>query len=413
MKRVVVTGIGALSPIGNTADEMWQSMLAGKSGIGPITKFDAAPTKIAFAAEVKGFDVGKYIDPKAAKRLDQFSHYAIAAATMAYEDSALASYDAYDHKENTATVIGSGIGGLQTIEEQIEKMAKSGPARISPFFIPASIANMGAAHVSMELGLRGPCYTPVTACASGTDAVGNAFNLIRLGEVKIALAGGSEASITMAGIAGFANMKALYAGDEVDRASIPFDKERSGFVMGEGAGVIVLEELEHALARGAKIYAEVVGYGQSADAFHITSPDPQSRGAILAMERALHSANIQPEQVGYINAHGTSTPFNDKGETFAIKKVFGDHANELLVSSTKSMTGHLLGAAGAIEAIATLMAVKTGDVPPTINYKEADPECDLNYVTKGAEHRELEYAMSNSLGFGGHNATIVFKRYEK
>ncbi|MDO4711033.1 MAG: beta-ketoacyl-ACP synthase II [Peptostreptococcaceae bacterium] len=412
MKRVVVTGIGALSPIGNTADEMWQSMLQGKSGIGPITRFDAEPTKISFAAEVKGFDVGRYIDPKAAKRLDRFSHYAIAAATMAYQDSGLAGYDAYDHKENTATIIGSGIGGLQTIEEQIEKMVRSGPSRISPFFIPASIANMGAAHVSMELGLRGPCYTPVTACASGTDAVGNAFDLIRSGNVKIALAGGSEASITMAGIAGFANMKALYAGDDVDRASIPFDRDRSGFVMGEGAGVIVLEELEHALKRGAKIYAEVVGYGQSADAFHITSPDPQSRGAILAMERAVRSANVAPEKIGYINAHGTSTPFNDKGETFAIKQVFGEHAKDLLVSSTKSMTGHLLGAAGAIEAIAALMAVKTGDIPPTINYKEADPECDLDYVTRGTVHREIEYSMSNSLGFGGHNATIVFKKYE-
>lgn len=413
MKRVVVTGIGALSPIGNTAQEMWEAMLSGKSGIGKITRFDAEPTKISLAAEVKNFDVGKYIDPKAAKRLDQFSHYAIAAATMAYEDSGLSDFQEYDHKENTATIIGSGIGGLQTIEEQLEKMVKSGASRISPFFIPASIANMGAAHVSMELGLRGPCFAPVTACASGTDAVGNAFHLIRSGEVEIALAGGTESSITMSGIAGFANMKALYSGDDVDRASIPFDKERSGFVMGEGAGVLVLEELSHALGRGAKIYGEVVGYGQSADAFHITSPDPESRGAVLAMQRALRSANIEPDQVGYINAHGTGTPFNDKGETFAIKQVFGAHAKKLLVSSTKSMTGHLLGAAGAIEAIAALMAVSTDYIPPTINYREADPECDLNYVTNGAVQRETRYAMSNSLGFGGHNATVVFKKYKE
>ncbi len=411
MKRVVVTGIGALSPIGNTAEEMWESMLAGKNGIAKITRFDAEPTKITVAAELKGFDIGQFIDAKAAKRIDTFSHYAIAAAMMAYKDAGLDNFDP-SHKENTATIMGSGIGGLQTIEEQVCKMASAGPGRISPFFIPASIANMGAAHVSMELGLKGPCYTPVTACASGTDALGNAFNLIRTGTVSIALAGGSEASITMSGIGGFANMKALYAGDDPDRASIPFDKERSGFVMGEGGGVLVLEELEHALARGAKIYAEMVGYGQSADAFHITSPDPESKGAILAMQRAIDSAGIEPSQIGYINAHGTSTPFNDKGETFAIKQVFGEHAKNLLVGSTKSMTGHLLGAAGAIEGIAAVMVAKTGDVPPTINYKEADPECDLNYITNGKEHHEIEYTLSNSLGFGGHNATIIFKKYQ-
>ncbi len=409
MKRVVVTGIGALSPIGNTAEEMWSAMLKGINGIAKITRFDAEPTKISVAAELKNFDVSKYIDPKAAKRLDPFSHYAIAAAQMAFEDSKLDSEGAY--KENTAVIIGSGIGGLQTIEEQIGKLTTAGPARVSPFFIPASIANMAAAHVSMELGFNGPCYAPVTACATGTDAIGNAFNLIRTGDVQVAFAGGSEASITLSGISGFANMKALYPGDDENRASIPFDKERAGFVMGEGAGVIVLEELEHALARNASIYAEMVGYGQSADAYHITSPDPDSKGAILAMERAIKSAGIDSDKIGYINAHGTSTPFNDKGESFAIKQVFGKHAYELLVSSTKSMTGHLLGAAGAIEAIASIMAVKTGDVPPTINYKEKDPECDLNYVTDGFVHRDIEYSLSNSLGFGGHNATVVFKKY--
>ncbi len=413
MKRVVITGIGALSPIGNSAGEMWEAMVSGKNGIAPITKFDPSPAKITVAAELKGFDIGRYIDAKAAKRLDEFSHYAIASAKMAYDDAGLRDYDAYDHKENTAVVIGSGIGGMKTIEEQISKLATAGASRVSPFFIPASIANMGAAHVSMELALKGPCYTPVTACASGTDAVGNAFNLIRSGTVSIALAGGAEASITLAGIAGFANMKALYAGEDANRASIPFDKERSGFVMGEGAGVIVLEELEHALKRGAKIYAEMVGYGQSADAYHITSPDPDSKGAILAMERALRSAGIEGEKIDYINAHGTSTPFNDKGETHAIKQVFGEHAHKLLVSSTKSMTGHLLGAAGAIEAIASIMAVKENIAPPTINYKVADEECDLNYVTNGAEKREIRYALSNSLGFGGHNATVIFKKFEE
>lgn len=410
MKRVVVTGIGALSPIGNSAEDMWNAMLEGKNGIGKITKFDAESAKISVAAELKNFDIGEYIDPKAAKRLDPFSHYAIAAATMAYQDAGLENFDP-NHKLNTAVIVGSGIGGLQTIEEQITKMAKSGASRISPFFIPASIANMAAAHVSMELKLNGPCYAPVTACASGTDALGNAFNLIRTGDIELALAGGTEASITLSGIAGFANMKALYAGEDVNRASIPFDKERSGFVMGEGSGILVLEELDHALARGAKIYAEMVGYGQSADAFHITSPDPESKGAVLAMQRALQSGKLQPESIGYINAHGTSTPFNDKGETYAIEQVFGDHAQDLLVSSTKSMTGHLLGAAGAIEAIASVMAVNQGKIPPTINYKEKDPECNLNYVTEGMVDKSIDYSLSNSLGFGGHNATIIFKKY--
>lgn len=413
MKRVVVTGIGAVSPVGNTAEETWQALLGGQNGIDTITAFDSADTKIALAAEVKAFDITKYIDDKAAKRMDKFSHYAIAAGYMAYADAGLDTYEsAENHKENTATIVGSGIGGLITIEEQITKMAKSGPSRVSPFFIPASIANMAAAHVSMELKLNGPCYAPVTACATGTDAIGSAFNHIRTGDVTIALAGGTEASITKSGISGFANMKALSESTDKNRASIPFDKERSGFVMGEGAAILVLEELEHALARGAKIYAELIGYGQSADAYHITSPDPESKGAILAMTRALKSAGIQPNQVDYINAHGTSTPFNDKGETFAIKQTFGDHAKDLLISSTKSMTGHMLGAAGAVEAIACVKALEAGQIPPTINYKEADPDCDLNYVPNQAIDKDIDYALSNSLGFGGHNATIIFKKYK-
>ncbi len=412
MKRVVVTGMGCVSPVGNTAEETWEALIKGKNGIDKITAFDSADTKITLAAELKNFDISKYIDPKAAKRMDKFSQYAIAAAYMAYEDSGLGAFESEeDHKENTATIVGSGIGGLITIEEQITKMAKSGPSRISPFFIPASIANMATAHVSMELGLKGPCYAPVTACATGTDAIGCAFNHIRTGDVTIALAGGTEASITKSAIAGFANMKALCESEDKDRASIPFDLERSGFVMGEGSAVLVLEELDHALARGAKIYAELVGYGQSADAYHITSPDPESRGAILAMKRALKSAGLAPDQIGYINAHGTSTPFNDKGETFAIKQTFGDHAKDLLISSTKSMTGHMLGAAGAVEAIAGIMALKTGQIPPTINYKTMDPECDLNYVVNKSVNKDIEYALSNSLGFGGHNACIIFKKY--
>lgn len=412
MKRVVVTGMGLVSPVGNNAQDTWQALINGKNGIDQITAFDASDTKITLAAELKDFDISQYIDPKAAKRMDKFSQYAIAAAYMAYADAGLDTYETDDnHKENTATVVGSGIGGLITIEDQVTRMAKSGPSRVSPFFIPASIANMAAAHVSMELGLMGPCYAPVTACATGTDAIGSAFNHLRTGDVKIALAGGSEASITKSGISGFANMKALCEATDKDRASIPFDRERSGFVMGEGAAILVLEELDHALARGAKIYAELVGYGQSADAYHITSPDPESKGAILAMKRALASAGIEANQIDYINAHGTSTPFNDKGETFAIKQTFGDHAKELLISSTKSMTGHMLGAAGALEAFASVMALQTGKIPPTINYREADPDCDLNYVPNQMVEKDIDYALSNSLGFGGHNATLIFKKY--
>lgn len=411
MKRVVITGLGAISPLGLTAKDNWEAMKRGENGIDAIASFDAADTGVTLASEVKGFDPAVFMDGKAAKRMDRFSQFAIAAAQMAFEDAGLSSLSDSE-RENISTVIGSGIGGLQTIEDQILRMAKSGPSRISPFFIPASIANMAAAHVSMSLQLRGACYTPVTACASGTDAVGQAFLQIRSGQNKIALCGGTEATVTKAGIAGFANMTALCTATDKDRASIPFDKERSGFVMGEGAAVLVLEELESAHARGAHIYAEIIGYGQSADAYHITSPDPDALGAQLAMKRALDSAGIAPDMIDYINAHGTSTPFNDQGETLAIKGVFGAHAEKLLISSTKSMTGHMLGAAGAIEALATVKALEEGIAPPTINYRTPDPACDLNYVPNEAIASDLKYAMSNSLGFGGHNATIVFKRYE-
>lgn len=410
MKRVVITGLGAISPVGNDAESTWNGLISGKNGIDNISLFDASKLKVKLAAEVKSFDHSKYIDPKTAKRMDRFTQLAVCASKMAYEDANL--NDNNFDKEDARVVMGSGIGGLGTIQEQIEKSTLKGPSRISPFFIPSSIINIAPAHISMELGLKGPCTAIVTACASGTDAVGDAFRSIRDGYHKLALAGGCEAAITESGIAGFANMTALHSGEDKNRASIPFDKDRSGFVMGEGGGVLVLEELEHALARNAKIYAEIVGYGQSCDAYHITSPDPEGKGAIKAMSLAISDGNINPSDIDYINAHGTSTPYNDKFETGAIKALFGEHSKNLLVSSTKSMTGHLLGAAGAIEAIACVKALEKGIIPPTINYLNPDEDCDLNYVTEGAVKRDIKYALSNSLGFGGHNATIIFKKWE-
>lgn len=410
MKRVVITGLGAISPVGNDAESTWNGLISGKNGIDNISLFDASKLKVKLAAEVKSFDHSKYIDPKTAKRMDRFTQLAVCASKMAYEDANL--NDNNFDKEDARVVMGSGIGGLGTIQEQIEKSTLKGPSRISPFFIPSSIINIAPAHISMELGLKGPCTAIVTACASGTDAVGDAFRSIRDGYHKLALAGGCEAAITESGIAGFANMTALHSGEDKNRASIPFDKDRSGFVMGEGGGVLVLEELEHALARNAKIYAEIVGYGQSCDAYHITSPDPEGKGAIKAMSLAISDGNINPSDIDYINAHGTSTPYNDKFETGAIKALFGEHSKSLLVSSTKSMTGHLLGAAGAIEAIACVKALEKGIIPPTINYLNPDEDCDLNYVTEGAVKRDITYALSNSLGFGGHNATIIFKKWE-
>lgn len=410
MKRVVITGLGAVSPIGNDAESTWNSLKSGTNGIDKITLFDPSRSKVQLVAEVKGFDHSEYIDPKSAKRMDRFTQFIVCASKMAFADSQL-NDDNFD-RSDARVVIGSGIGGLGTIQEQIEKLTLKGPGRVSPFFIPSSIVNMAPAHVSMELGLQGPSTAIVTACASGTDAVGDAFRSIRDGYHNVALAGGCEAAITESGIAGFANMTALHVGEDRDRASIPFDKDRDGFVMGEGSAVLVLEELEHALVRNAKIYAEVVGYGQSCDAYHITTPDPEGKGAIKAMKKALSDGNVKPEEIDYINAHGTSTPYNDKFETFAIKSVFGAHSSNLLVGSTKSMTGHLLGAAGALEALACAKALQEGVVPPTINFKNADPDCDLNYVTDGRVDADIKYALSNSLGFGGHNATIILKKWE-
>jgi len=410
MKRVVITGLGAVSPVGNDIESTWESLKAGKNGIDKITLFDPSRSKVQLVAEVKNFDYSKYIDPKSAKRMDRFTQFMVCAAKMAFEDSML--NDTNFDRSDARVVIGSGIGGLGTIQEQIEKLTLKGPGKVSPFFIPSSIVNIAPAHVSMELGLQGPSTAIVTACASGTDAIGDAFRSIRDGYHFVAIAGGCEAAITESGIAGFANMTALHTGEDKNRASIPFDKDRSGFVMGEGGGALVLEELDHALARNAKIYAEITGYGQSCDAYHITSPDPEGKGAIKAMQRALSDAAIEPDQIDYINAHGTSTPYNDKFETQAIKAVFKEHSSKLLISSTKSMTGHLLGAAGAIEAIACIKALEEGIVPPTINLQNPDPECDLNYVVDFKIESDIKYTLSNSLGFGGHNATIIIKKWE-
>ncbi len=409
--RVVVTGIGAITPIGTGKNSFWASLKAGKSGIDKITKFDASNYDTQIAAEVKDFDPNTYIDKKEAKRMDRFTQFAVAASKLAVEDAAL-NVDEVD-ADRFGVVLGSGIGGIETLEREQEKLMTKGPGRVSPFFIPMMISNIGAGQVSMTFGAKGPNTTVVTACASSTNSIGEAFRIIQRGDADIMITGGAEASITPLSIAGFCSMKAMSTrNDDPTAASRPFDKDRDGFVMGEGAGILILEELEHAIKRGAHIYGEVVGYGMSADAYHITTPAPEGEGAARSMKNALKDANIAPEDIDYINAHGTSTPYNDKFETMAIKSLFGDHANKLAVSSTKSMTGHLLGAAGAIEAIACIMAINDSFIPPTINYTTPDPECDLDYVPNKGRERNVRYTLSNSLGFGGHNATIIMKKYE-
>ncbi len=410
-KRVVVTGIGCITPVGHGKEEFWKAITEGRSGLGPITKFDAVdyPTKIA--AEVKDFNVEDYMEKKEAKKMDLFVQYAVAGAKLAMEDSEI-NTDNIDHEE-FGVVLGSGIGGISTFEEQHKKMLEKGPRRISPFFIPMMIVNMASGQVSMSLGAKGPNTTVVTACASATNAIGEAFKIIERGDAKLMITGGTEASITPVSIGGFCSMKAMStANEEPPKASRPFDKNRDGFVMGEGSGILLLEELDHALERGAEIYGEMIGYGMSADAYHITAPAPEGEGGKRAMLKALADGNTPPEAVDYINAHGTSTPYNDQFETMAIKSVFKDHAKNLAISSTKSMTGHLLGAAGGIEAIASVLAIKHGIVPPTINYETPDEECDLNYTPNKAVKRTVNYALSNSLGFGGHNATILFKKFQ-
>lgn len=408
LKRVVITGIGPLTPIGTGKEEFAQAQRAGKSGIGPITRFDPSEIASKIAGEVKT-DLSQWIDPKEARRLDRVVQFALAAADLAVEDSGLTREEIAG--ERTGTLIGSGIGGMETFEAQSKVNFERGAGRISPMFIPMMIANMATGHAAMRYGLMGPSSTVVTACATGTGSIGEAARYIQLGLADRMLAGGTEASIVPLAMGGFANMKALSTrNDDPQAASRPFDAERDGFVMGEGAGVVMLEEYEMAKARGANIYAEVLGFGVSADAHHITMPAPQGAGAQLAMRMALRTAGINPEQVGYINAHGTSTPANDLHETQGIKHVFGDHAYELAVSSTKSMTGHLLGAAGAVEAIAVAQALQDGILPPTINLTNPDPECDLDYVADGAREKQVDYALSNSFAFGGQNAALVLGR---
>jgi len=410
-RRVVITGVGVISPVGNDAQTFWASLLAGKSGIGPVTHFDASEFPTRIAGEVKDFDPSAFMEKKDVKRTDRFVQFAIAATKMALEDARLKIEE--QDPERIGVYIGSGIGGLATWEDQHRVLLEKGPRRVSPFLIPMMIANMAAGQVSIHFGLKGPNSAPITACATGTHAIGDAFKIIQRGEADVMVAGGTEATIRPLAFAGFCAAKAMSTrNDEPEKASRPFDKDRDGFVMGEGAGVLILEELEHAKRRGAPIIAEVIGYGMSADAFHLTQPDPDGDGAKRAMLAAIRDAGIRPEEVDYINAHGTSTELNDKVETQAIKAAFGEHAYKLAISSTKSMTGHMLGAAGAVEAIATALALRDQILPPTINYETPDPACDLDYVPNEARRVPVRVALSNSFGFGGHNATIALKRYE-
>ncbi|MDP4146577.1 MAG: beta-ketoacyl-ACP synthase II [Bacillota bacterium] len=408
-KRVVITGMGAITPVGNDVNAFWNSLKEGKCGIDLITAFDTTEFKSKLAAEVKDFVPENYIDRKEAKRMDRFCQFAMVAAKEAVEDSGL-DVDKIN-KERFGVILGSGIGGIGTIEEQHTKMLEKGPGKVSPMLIPMIIGNMGAGNVAIKYGAKAVCTTIVTACASGNNAIGEAFHKIQNGHADIMISGGSEASITPVSVAGFISITALTKSTDPLRASIPFDKERAGFVMGEGAGIVIMESLEHAQARGAKIYGEIVGYGSTCDAYHITSPAPEGEGGARAMKIAIEDAGIRAEDISYINAHGTGTPANDKLETAAIKTVFGECAYKVPVSSTKSMTGHLLGAAGAIEAVACIKALEEGFIPPTAGYKVADEECDLDYVPSEGRKAELNYALSNSLGFGGHNATLIFKKW--
>lgn len=410
MKRVVITGLGAITPIGIGKDNFWNSLLEGKSGIGYITRFDTENHDVKIGAEVKDFDPQDFLDKKEAKRMDRMSQFAVAGTKLALEDGQINLDDL--NRDRIGAIIGSGIGGIDTLESEVIKYTEKGPRRVSPLFIPMMISNMAAGQVSMNFGLKGASMTITTACASATHAIGESFRMIKYGNMDMVVSGGTEAGITPVSIAGFCSMKALSTNnDDPSKACRPFDKERNGFIMAEGAGIVILEELEHALERGAKIYAEIVGYGATSDAFHITQPDPEARGATNAMKLALEEGNANYEDVGYINAHGTSTYFNDKLETLAIKTLFKNHAYNINISSTKSMTGHLLGAAGGIEAIATAMALKEGKIPPTINYENPDEECDLNYTPNEFVERDIKLALSNSLGFGGHNGSILLKKY--
>jgi len=410
VKRVVVTGIGALTPIGNNTQEYWEGLISGRNGAGPITRFDPAAFTTKFACEVKNFDALKYIDKKELRRMDPFTHYSLATAAMAMEDSKLDLSKI--NLERAGVIYGSGIGGMVTWEEEHTAYMNGGAKRVSPFFVPKMIADIAAGQISIKYGLKGPNYATTSACATSSHAIADAFVLIQRGSAEIMVTGGAEAAITPMAIAGFNAARALSTwNDRMMEASRPFDKDRNGFVMGDGSGTIVLEELEHAIKRGANIYGEIVGIGLTGDAYHVTAPPPGGEGAVRSMRECLRDAGVEPSVVDYINAHGTSTELNDLNETLAIKTVFGDHAKKLAVSSTKSMTGHLLGAAGAIEAIATLLAIKNSIIPPTINHDAATPEMDLNYTPKVAAKKEINYAISNTFGFGGHNASLLFKKF--
>ena len=409
-RRVVVTGLGIIAPVGIGVPEAWANVLAGRSGIARITRFDASAFPSQIAGEVKGFDVTKYLSGKEARRYDTFIHFGLVATLEAVKDAGLDNFTG--DRERAGVCIGSGIGGLPMIEETYKAYAEGGLRKISPFFVPGSIINMIAGLVSIHYGYKGPNLGTVSACSTANHSLGEAARLIEYGDADIMIAGGAEAMIVPLTIAGFCSMKAMSTrNDEPEKASRPFDAGRDGFVCGEGAGIVVLEALEHAVRRDARIYGEIVGYGMTGDAHHMTAPDPEGDGATRAMQLALAGAGIEPGAVGYVNAHGTSTPYNDKFETIAIKRVFGEHARKLAVSSTKSMTGHLLGAAGGIEAIATTLAIYHGLLPPTINYDTPDPECDLDYVPNQARKVDVEYALSNAFGFGGTNATLAFRRY--
>ncbi|WP_409968790.1 beta-ketoacyl-ACP synthase II [Bengtsoniella intestinalis] len=409
-RTVVITGMGAITPLGHTAQDTWQAMKSGTCGIAPITLYDTKTQKVTLAAEVKDFAPEQYLDKRAARNMARFTQFAMVAAKEAIADCGFIPTEALAHR--CGVIVSSGIGSMQSMETEHSKGLEKGFDRVSPYFIPMTICNMAAGQIAIEAGYRGLCTCPVTACAGGTNAIGDGFRAIRDGYADVMLCGGSEAAITPLAVGGFTSLKALATTDDVNRASIPFDAERSGFVMGEGAAMLILEELEHAKARGAKIYATVEGYGATCDAHHITAPRPDGSGGAMAMQLALDDAGISPEQVAYINAHGTSTHLNDAGETAAVKAVFGDHAHTLAVSSTKSMTGHLLGAAGAVEGMVTALSLQDGFIPATINLQQPDPDCDLDYVPNQGRTASIRYAMSNSLGFGGHNASILLGKWE-
>jgi len=414
-RRVVVTGMGALTPIGLNVNDFWNSMMESKSGSAMIKQFDTSKVDTKFACELKGFDVTNFLDKKTARRLDPFAQYALVAAQQAIEDSNLKpELLSEDEKNRIGVIFGSGIGGIQTFYDQAVICREQGPGRISPFFIPMLIPDIAAGHISMQYGFRGPNYCTVSACATGNNNMIDSYLLIKVGMADVMISGGSEASISELGMGGFNANRALSTrNDSPETASRPFDSTRDGFVMGEGGGTLILEDLEHALNRNAKIYCEIVGAGLSADAHHITAPHPEGTGAILSMKMAIKQAEINPEEIDYVNMHGTSTPLGDIGETKAIKKVFGDYAYKLNLSSTKSMTGHLLGAAGAVEAIASILAVVNNKIPPTINFVNPDPDCDLNYTFNKPQDRIVNYALSNAFGFGGHNTSVIFKKYHQ